>query len=272
MILITGHEGFIGSALTKFLQSKGHYTIGLEKTFLDGANWQKKVLTFLHTTNPHAVFHIGACADTQNYDVNYMLKYNAECTMLISNWCKDNSKPMIYSSSASCYGISDNPNTLYGWSKYLGEQSVISNNQVALRYFNVYGFNEGHKGKMASVAYQSYVKHNMGEEIRLFPCTPHRDFIFIKDVVNANYLGLLNYSKNRGSYFDVGTGTARKFEDVMDLIGVEYKYTSEAEIPKGYQFYTEANKDKFLYDWKPYYSLEEGLDTYIRQLAQSCVS
>lgn len=270
MILVTGHEGFIGSALMKFLKGKGYKTVGMDKPFLEDSNdstWQQVVLKHLETWNPDSVFHTGACADTQNHDVNYMMKYNAECTMLISNWCKAKERPMIYSSSAACYGVNGNPNTIYGWSKYLGEQSVIANKQIALRYFNVYGFDESHKGKMASVAYQSYIKHSRGEDVKLFPCTPHRDFVYIKDVVNANYLALLNYNDNRGKYHDVGTGKARKFEDVLDILGLPYKHTSENEIPKGYQFYTESSKYKFLEGWKPYYSLEHGLDTYVRELS-----
>jgi ADP-L-glycero-D-manno-heptose 6-epimerase len=267
MILVTGHEGFIGSALSKFLKGKGYKTIGMEKPMLDMSNWQYVVLKHLETYDPDVVFHVGACADTQNHDVNYMMKYNAECTMLISDWCKRRSRSMIYSSSASCYGIDGSPNTLYGWSKYLGEQSVIANNQVALRYFNVYGHNEDHKHKMASVAYQSYLKQYKGEEVKLFPCFPRRDFIYIKDVVYANYLALKNYRINKGNRYDVGTGVARTFEDVMNIMGLEYNYLNSDEIPQGYQFYTEADKDNFLNGWKPYYSLEEGLDTYIRTLA-----
>ena len=268
MILVTGQDGFIGSALMKFLKGKGHKVVGMEKSFLDEPNWQDAVIRHLNTWNPDSVFHVGACADTQNYDINYMMKYNAECTMIISNWCKQKEVPMIYSSSASCYGTNGvSPNTIYGWSKYLGEKAVVGNKQIALRYFNVYGFDESHKGKMASVAYQSYIKHSRGEEIKLFPCTPHRDFIFVRDVVNANYLSLINYNDNRAGYYDVGTGKARKFEDVLDIMRIDYKYADERDIPKGYQFYTEADKSKFLQGWKPYYTLESGLDTYVRELS-----
>jgi ADP-L-glycero-D-manno-heptose 6-epimerase len=266
MILVTGHEGFIGNALTKFLKGKGFEVMGMEKEYLAKRNWQVIILRYLETLRPKAVFHVGGCADTQNYDVNYMMKHNVECTMLISNWCERSNIPMIYSSSASCYGVDDAPNTLYGWSKYLGEQIVIQNNQVALRYFNVYGFDESKKGVMSSIAYQSYMKHSIGETFKLFPCSPKRDFIFIKDVVNANYLGLMNYNENRGRYFDVGTGNSRTFEDILDIVGAKYTYLEEDKIPKNYQFNTQANKDKFLYGWKPYYSLEQGLDTYLRQL------
>jgi ADP-L-glycero-D-manno-heptose 6-epimerase len=266
MILVTGHQGFIGSALIRFLKAKGYEVIGMEKEYLDGANWQVVVLRYLETLNLKAVFHVGGCADTQNFDVNYMMKYNVECTMLISNWCKSKGIPMIYSSSASCYGVDGTPNTLYGWSKYLGEQIVIENNQIALRYFNVYGFDESRKGVMSSIAYQSYIKHSQGEDVSLFPCKPNRDFIFIRDVVNANYLALLNYKENRGKYYDVGTGNSRTFEDVLNILGVPYTYMDESNIPKGYQFNTQTNKDKLLYGWKPYYSLEQGLDIYVRQL------
>ena len=239
MILVTGQDGFIGSALMKFLKGKGHKVVGMEKSFLDEPNWQDAVIRHLNTWNPDSVFHVGACADTQNYDINYMMKYNAECTMIISNWCKQKEVPMIYSSSASCYGTNGvSPNTIYGWSKYLGEKAVIGN-----------------------------IKHSRGEEIKLFPCTPHRDFIFVRDVVNANYLALINYNDNRAGYYDVGTGKARKFEDVLDIMRIDYKYADERDIPKGYQFYTEADKSKFLQGWKPYYTLESGLDTYVRELS-----
>ena len=120
---------------------------------------------------------------------------------------------------------------------------------------------------MASVAYQSYLKHSKGEVVKLFPSEPKRDFVYIKDVLNANYLALLTYNENRGNFFDVGTGNARKFEDVLNIIGVPYKYTSINEIPSGYQFNTKSSKNKFLKGWKPYYSLEEGLDTYVRELS-----
>jgi ADP-L-glycero-D-manno-heptose 6-epimerase len=269
-VLVTGHEGFIGSALMKFFKNKNYFVYGMEKSYLKDKNystWQINLLEYLEIIKPDCVFHVGACADTQNYDVNYMMKYNAECTMLISNWCKVKEVPMIYSSSAACYGVDGEPNTIYSWSKYLGEQTVIANKQIALRYFNVYGFDERHKGKMASVAYQSYLKHSRGDVVKLFPSEPKRDFVYIKDVVNANYLALLNYNENRGKFFDVGTGNARKFEDVLNIIGVPYKYTTINEIPSGYQFNTKSSKSKFLKGWKPYYSLEEGLDTYLRELS-----
>ena len=96
-LLVTGHEGFIGSALMKFFKNKGYFVYGMEKSYLKDKNystWQINLLEYLEIIKPDCVFHVGACADTQNYDVNYMMKYNAECTMLISNWCKakENSK------------------------------------------------------------------------------------------------------------------------------------------------------------------------------------
>jgi len=108
--------------------------------------------------------------NTLETNVEYMMTRNYESTKIMMDWCIENNKPMIYSSSAANYGTNGKyPANLYGWSKYVAEGYVISNGGIGLRYFNVYGPGEEDKGKMASVAYQMFVKHNKGEDILLFP-------------------------------------------------------------------------------------------------------
>ena len=127
---------------------------------------------------------------------------------------------------------------------------------VGLRYFNVYGPGEQNKGKMASVAFQS---HRLGK-FKLFPGNPKRDFVYIKDVVSATLYPIFN--DVLPGVYEVGSGTARTFEDVLDLMGVKYDYRDKEDIPKGYQFYTKANKNEFMDGWEPIYNLEKGLTEY----------
>ena len=95
--------------------------------------------------------------------------------------------------------------------------------------------------------------------INLFPKTPKRDFIFVEDVINANIKAYNQFDMCRGNTFDVGTGNARAFEDVAKIIGNKYSYTSESDIPKNYQFFTQADENKFLPNWKAEYSIEDGI-------------
>ena len=141
-------------------------------------NWGEKLLQILESMNYDAVFHVGACSDTLETNVDYMMTRNYESTKIIMDWCVKNNKPMIYSSSAANYGTNNlYPSNLYGWSKYVGEGYVISNGGIALRYFNVYGPGEEDKGKMASVAYQMFIKNTKGEKITLFPKN-HKEILF----------------------------------------------------------------------------------------------
>jgi ADP-L-glycero-D-manno-heptose 6-epimerase len=110
--------------------------------------------------------------------------------------CKSKNIPMVYSSSAANYGTNnEHPSNLYGWSKYAAEDYVINNGGIGLRYFNVYGPGEQNKGKMASVAFQMNEKRKNNEEIKLFPKSPKRDFVYVKDVISANIYAFKNYEK-----------------------------------------------------------------------------
>jgi ADP-L-glycero-D-manno-heptose 6-epimerase len=148
----------------------------------------------------------------------------------------------------------------------VAEQYVIKNGGIGLRYFNVYGPLEDHKGKMASVAYQMLEKQKEGQEIKLFPHKPSRDFVYVKDIVHANLFASEWYGDYVGKWYEVGSGENRTFEDVLNILNIRYSYHDEQDIPKGYQFYTKSDKTKWMYGWESEYNLERGLKDYLNYL------
>lgn len=268
-ILVTGDQGFIGLNLKKALLLNEDYTVyGLDKELFYSPNWKQDLELYLDRVCFDVIFHVGACADTLNQDVEYMMTRNYEATVIISNWAKIDNIPVIYSSSAANYGNSEGERNLYAWSKYAGEQHIITNGQIALRYFNVYGPGEDHKDKMASVAQQMFIKHRNNESVRLFPCYPMRDFVYIEDVINANLHALKNYNQLAGKWYDVGSGEANTFESVLKYLDIPYTYTDISEIPNNYQMHTQANKYNMMPDWEPKYTLEQGLKLYKEYLCK----
>lgn len=261
-ICVTGNRGFIGRALQLEFQRQGFIVLGIDTWIFQREVWSEKLKDYLDKINPDVVFHIGACSDTQNQNVEEMMRLNVESTFVVSDWCKSNNIPIIYSSSASVEGNNGKPETLYAWSKFIGEKYVIANGGLALRYFNVYGDNELHKGKMASIALQAYQKHKWSEKVLLFPKEPKRDFVYIKDVVEANIHAWNNYQTLSGAYYHVGSGKARSFEDVLNIMQIPFEYTDESAIPENYQYFTEANIKLFMEGWFPKYDLENGLSEY----------
>lgn len=267
-IVITGTNGFIGKNLFNELKDKFEI-LEINEDFFDQPNWYEELIFVLNRFEPTTIFHVGACSDTLETDVQYMMTRNYEFTRRLSEWSKFHNRKLIYSSSAANYGVNNQyPSNLYGWSKYAGEQHVIANGGIALRYFNVYGPNEDHKGRMASVAYQMLQKQKEGEEIKLFPLKPLRDFVYVKDVIDANICAMLNYQENSGDWFEVGSGEARPFEDVLDILKIQYTYYEEKDIPDGYQFYTKSKSMNWMFGWEPKWKLEDGLNDYLGFLNQ----
>ena len=267
-VLITGSQGFIGSRLLSHLSKTNEYQIfTLTEDIFNNDTWVDDIKLMLLSIQPDVIFHVGACSDTLEQNVNYMMILNFESTKVLMDFAKENNVPFIYSSSAANYGTNDlYPSNLYGWSKYVAEQYVISNGGIALRYFNVYGPGEEHKGKMASVAFQMYQKHLRGEKVSLFPKKPLRDFVYVKDVVDANIFAHENYDTLKGHYYEVGSGEARGFEDVLKLMDIFFDYVDETLIPSGYQFYTCSNPDKWMKGWFPSWTLEFGIKDYKKYL------
>ena len=261
--LITGALGFIGSNLYTKLNKKGYAVYTIEEVLLKLRDWKEDMISYLNHVDPDVVFHVGACSNTLETDANYMMTRNYESTKVICDWCAANKKPIVYSSSAANYGENGmHPSNLYGWSKYVAEDYVIKSGGIALRYFNVYGPGEQDKGSMASVAYQMWKKKDGSDLIKLFPKKPTRDFVYVEDVVSANIYAYENYDTLEKKYYDVGSGESRSFEDVLYLLRIRYTYHDEDMIPKGYQFHTLADKDKFMHGWQPQYNLERGIIEY----------
>ena len=263
-ILITGTEGFIGRNLLNELSDKYEiYT--LEESDLS-SDWKSKVKNFFDLSL-NVVFHVGACSDTLEQNVNYMMFLNYEVTKYLTDLCSEYDVPIIYSSSAANYGINNEyPSNLYGWSKYAGEGYVTSNNGIALRYFNVYGPGEEDKGRMSSVAYQMFLKHKKNEDIKLFPKKPKRDFVYIKDVISANLYAFDNFKKLSGKWYEVGSGNSSLFEDILEYMNFNYSYNDESIIPNGYQFYTCSDKSKWMDGWVPKFNLKSGITDYLKYL------
>lgn len=270
-IVVTGHKGFIGRNLVKELEKK--YTVyGFELENFQSRDWHSTLNKQLHRIKPSAIFHVGAISDTLQTDVEFMMKYNWEVTTVFSDYCAQVNIPLIYSSTAAIYGDGNGNKNLYAWSKFAGEKHVIANEQIALRYFNVYGPGEEDKGTMASIAYQSFVKQKNSQEVKLFPGTPKRDFVYVGDVVNANIYALTNYFKLDRKYYDVGVGKANSFEYILEMMGIPFTYHQESQIPENYQFFTQSNESHWMKGWKPEYSIEKGMDQYNEYLHEKLLS
>ena len=119
---------------------------------------------------------------------------------------------------------------------------------------------------MASMVYQSYIKHINGDEVKLFPKKPERDFVYIEDVVSANIHAWDNYELVSGNWWNIGTSYAHAFEDVLNLMNIPFTYTEESEIPPNYQFFTEADSRYFMPDWKPKWQIKDAINDYYKLL------
>jgi ADP-L-glycero-D-manno-heptose 6-epimerase len=144
----------------------------------------------------------------------------------------------------------------------MGEDYVVAKGGIALRYFNVYGPGEEHKGRMASMIYQNLNKN----EVKLFPGKPKRDFVYIDDIISANLYALENYDTLKGKWYEVGSGESNTFEAIFDHLGLIYQYYDESEIPKGYQFETLSLKQNWMPGWNSKFDLKKGITQYKKYL------
>lgn len=263
-IIITGSKGFIGSNLKKHLSNLDEFIIyEINEDIFDNPEWKKDLEKFIIKISPEFVFHVGACSDTLETDVNYIMLRNVEFTKVLCDLSNIYWFKIIYSSSASIYGSNKLlPSNLYGWTKYISEDYIKKSNGISLRYFNVYGPGEEHKGKMSSVARQSYVKQKLKQPIRLFPGKPARDFIYIDDVVSANLHSLKHFELLRSGVYEVGSGESNTFEKIMETLEIPYEYADFSDIPNGYQFLTCSSKENWMKGWYPKFDLKKGLEKY----------
>lgn len=325
MIVVTGGAGFIGSNIIKGLNARGVSNILVVDDLTEGDKFANLVgldiADYMHKdqfrqqllagrlSGVEAIMHQGACSDTTERNGHYMMENNYRYTLELVQWCQQYKVPFIYASSAAVYGagpvyiedsIYEAPLNVYGYSKYLFDQSLrkhlgrLKAPVAGLRYFNVYGPREQHKGRMASVAYHNLRQFQAEGHVRLFggwegyaDGTQQRDFIYIDDVVSVN-LFFLDHPEVSG-IFNCGTGRAQPFNDVaMTVVNslridkaqptlslkemVEQQLLRYVPFPddlKGrYQSHTQADLTRLReagYD-KPFTDVQTGVANYVRTI------
>lgn len=312
MFIITGGAGFIGSNLVLGLNARGIRDILVVDNLTNGVKFRNLVdcqiadyldkSVFLERLQAgaydrmdiQAVFHQGACSATTEWDGRYMMENNYEYSKILLDFCVSREIPFIYASSAAVYGdgsdfredpACESPLNVYGYSKYRFDQYLrerllsIGSQVVGLRYFNVYGPREAHKGSMASVAFHLNNQLLEGGSVRLFEgCDGYgdgeqrRDFVFVGDVVDIN-LWFYDHPDLSG-IFNLGTGRSQPFNDVARAV-IDYhgrggiEYIPFPDHLKGcYQSFTEASLDMLRATGctHSFRTVEQGVTEYMRWL------
>lgn len=318
VILVTGAAGFIGSCLVGYLNQNGFNQIIIADELenkLKKPNYQdKKILAAVHRNQlfdwfrqekiiPDFIFHLGARTDTTEFSYSVLEELNVEYSRRIWNFCSANQIPLVYASSAATYGGGEwgyadehalveklKPLNPYGVSKNEFDKWALQQASdlqppfwAGLKFFNVYGPNEYHKGRMASVVFHAFHQITQSGKVKLFKShKPEyedgeqlRDFIYVKDVIEICTWLMLQFFNRRApdsGLYNVGTGRARSFNDLVKALFhslhkeplIEYVDTPE-DIREKYQYFTEADMNK-LYSagyQKPFYSLEQGVQDYV---------
>lgn len=312
MIVVTGAVGFISSCLIARLNQDNFNEIIAVDDFTDevaNKNLEGKIIRervdredfiqWLDKNYEHVefIFHLGARTDTTEFDVNIFNKLNLNYTKEVWKRCVSYQIPLVYASSAATYGLGEfgyeddesrihqlKPLNPYGESKNDFDKWALQQKEkpffwAGLKFFNVYGPNEYHKGRMASVVFHAFNQIKSSGSMKLFRShNPNfkdgeqlRDFVYVKDVVEVCSF-LMHHRKNSGIY-NLGSGKARTFLDLVKAtfkaLNVEEKIDfidTPVDIRDKYQYYTEAKMEKLKnigYDRK-FYELEEGVDDYVK--------
>ena len=311
MIVVTGAAGFIGSCLVSKLNAEKYYDLVLVDDFsqeekinnLKEKKFSKKVdrkefnnwLKENHTLTQF-VFHIGARTDTTEFNQAIFDELNLSYTQEVWKTCTEFGIPLVYASSAATYGLGEqgyddsispeklSPLNPYGHSKNDFDKWALKQEKqpyfwAGLKFFNVYGPNEYHKKRMASVIFHAFNQIQQNGKVKLFrshnPNYPNggqlRDFVYVKDLVEICFF-LMQNRKNSGIY-NLGTGKARTFIDLatatfhaLNLPPTIEFIDTPIDIRDKYQYFTEAKMDKLKaigYD-KKFNSLEEGVNDYVK--------
>ena len=312
MIIITGAAGFIGSCFIQKLNDEGYYDLILVDDFsdpeknknFDGKRFSQQVNRDVfpgwlkdNQLNVQFVFHIGARTDTTESDIELFNRLNLDYTKSIWNICVEFGLPLVYASSAATYGLGEigydddeskipllKPLNPYGDSKNDFDKWALKQPRkpyfwAGLKFFNVYGPNEYHKGRMASVIFHTFHQIKQTGLMKLF--TSHRpdfkdgeqmrDFVYVKDVVDVLYF-FMHHRKDSGIY-NLGSGTARTFLDLAtntfraldQPLNISFVPTPE-DIREKYQYFTEATTKKLrsIGYSKDFHTLEEGVEDYVK--------
>jgi ADP-L-glycero-D-manno-heptose 6-epimerase len=316
VIIVTGGAGFIGSNIVADLNELGITDIVIVDWLGSDAKWRnlakrrfsdivfpEELDGFLESTrNVDAVIHMGAISSTAASDADEIIRSNFRLSSRLWSWCTRIRCPFIYASSAATYGDGANgfsddlrpsqmdalrPLNLYGWSKHAFDKWALERVRdglappqwVGLKFFNVYGPNESHKGDMQSLVAKSTQTVVDGRPVPLFKSYREgfldgeqlRDFVYVKDCTSV-IRWLLEKRDVRG-LFNLGTGKARSFVDLISAIGSAIHKQAEVEfiempeiIRPNYQYFTQADMSKLIsagYD-KSFCSLEDGVADYVR--------
>ena len=317
-IIITGAAGFIGSCMAGYLNQLGYLNLILVDDFGredKRLNWEGKAYTAIverynlkdwleaHQPKVSFVFHLGARTDTTEFDYAIHQALNVEYSQMMWQYCTQNQVPLVYASSAATYGAGEfgyidshaiigqlQPLNPYGISKNEFDKWAITQESAppfwaGLKFFNVYGPNEYHKGRMASVIWHSFNQIKANGKVKLFKShRPDfenggqlRDFIYVKDVLKVMVWMMKSQPAESGLY-NLGTGQARSFYDLaagtFSALGlspnIEY-IDMPLDIRDKYQYFTQANMQKLEnagYQ-QPFFSLEAGIKDYVQNYLEA---
>ncbi len=312
MIIVTGGAGFIGSNVVRALNAAGHDDVIVVDDLTDGRKFINlrgcDIADYWHKdefidrvrrrvlARPSAILHQGACAVTTEWNGRYMMDVNYRYSVDVLDYCVAEHVPLVYASSAAVYGASqrfkegdravERPLNVYGFSKLLFDdhvrrRGIVGSQIVGLRYFNVYGPGEAHKGAMASVAYHLHGQVAANGEARLFEASggyvageQRRDFVYVGDVADVN-LWFLKHPEVSG-IFNVGTGASATFNEVARAVidwhgrGVIRYIPFPPGLEAAYQSFTEADIGALrgVGYRHPFKDVRAGISAYLDELAR----
>ncbi|RFM26036.1 ADP-glyceromanno-heptose 6-epimerase [Deminuibacter soli] len=311
LIVVTGAAGFIGSCMVQYLNDNGFTNLVLVDDFgveAKRGNWENKQFSEIverynffnwlqQSVKPACIIHLGARTDTTEFNYAIHQELNLEYSQKVWEYCTANQVPLIYASSAATYGDGEHgyaddhgivnelqPLNPYGKSKnefdkWVLQQATHPPFWAGLKFFNVYGPNEAHKKRMASVIFHAFNQIRENGHMKLFRSHKAgykdgeqlRDFVYVKDVVKVIYW--LMKQQPVSAIYNLGTGKARSFIDLVNatFAGLDKEANIEfidmpADIRDKYQYFTEADMNKLHQAGysEPFYSLEEGVQDYVR--------